>query len=693
MPAPYTFAFGGGLDLSSAALAVPPGRLVAALNYEPLAEGYGRVQGFERFDGSTLPSVASFWTLAFDQGGSPIADGDTVAGVSSGATATVVMAPQGFTGSWDATTASGTLVLGGVTGTFEDGELLHVGGFPRARVNGIAVENPAAPASYRLAVQAWRRAGTMKVPGIGPVRGVAWLDGVLYAWRDQNTETARMFRATATGWQIVASSYVLAFESGELEPSAGEAISKGAATATIRYVVRQDGSWSEGTAQGYLVISDRTASFTPGDLRNDEGDKIATLTGESLVTFNAGGRYDVLNHNFYGASNLRALYGAYGEGPGFAYDGTVVAPIQTGMADDRPTRVSDVAEHLMFAFRGGSVQFSSPGEPFGWSPVIGAGEIGLGTEITNFIPASSSATVITGSEKIAVLQGRDIDSFQLDVLTDEAGAEAWSAAKVGTTIYVDQRGLRALNATSAFGNFKTGTLSEPFESYFRAKRAAGARLVASYVVKAKSQYRLIWNDGTGLAVFMGRKQAEALPYSLGDMRPFCATTAEMGDGREAIFIGAEDGYVYRMDSGTSFDGEQIPFFAMTPFNHLGAARREKRYHGFSLELQAVDDASLSVLAQFNYGDGTTPNSGSGDFSILGSGGTLLVQGGGGIWDVSLWNCFNWSAGFEGSAYVDIDGIGRNVSFVIGGRAGLLEEPHVLQAYTITATPLRMVRGA
>ncbi|AXU17817.1 hypothetical protein C7W88_00075 [Novosphingobium sp. THN1] len=95
-----TYAFGGGLDTNTAALAVAPGAIIAGMNYEPLAEGYSRVQGYERFDGRTAPSAARFWTLDFDQGGQAFEIGDVVTGLTSGATGTVILDPVDLTGSW-----------------------------------------------------------------------------------------------------------------------------------------------------------------------------------------------------------------------------------------------------------------------------------------------------------------------------------------------------------------------------------------------------------------------------------------------------------------------------------------------------------------------------------------------------------------------------------------------------------------
>ena len=283
-----------------------------------------------------------------------------------------------------------------------------------------------------------------------------------------------------------------------------------------------------------------------------------------------------------------------------------------------------------------------------------------------------------------MLTGRDTETFQLEELTEEAGCEPDTAQRIGQTIYLDRRGLRSLSATQAFGNFKAGTLSMLIEPYFRTKRKAGASTVLSLVSRSKSQYRLIWSDGTGLTVYMGGKTPEAMPFAFNAMQPFCATTCEMADGTEGIFVGAEDGYVYRLDSGTSQDGYGILGFCMTPFNHLGSTMTEKRIFKITVEMQAPADASIAVTAQFDYGDGEKPIAGKRDFTVqgLGDGLDFLVAGGGGDWSISSWNEFYWDSPIEGLAQAYIDGIGRNVSFIIACDSHPLEEEHVLQAYTV-----------
>lgn len=686
---PNIFAFGGGLDLTSAALAVPSGRTISSYNYEPLAEGYGRFEGYERFDGTAKPSDEPFWTVTFKNGTLAVTTGNTINGATSGATAKVLLPPVLATGTWGGGNAAGTLVLASVTGTFIDGETLRIGATPFATSTSAAERNSAANdnllEAYTEAAQEYRRLLIGAVPGSGPVRGVAVFNSTLYAWRDNVGATAGvMWRASSAGWVSVPLGSTMTFGAGLVEIEEGDVLTgaTSGATATARRVVRNAGSWGS-TAAGYIIVTSITGTFTPGEILRVGGVNHATLDSVAANTLNPGGRYDTINENFYGASNWQRMYGVSGTNRAFEFDGTVYVPIRTGMVDDRPTRIAVIAKGLALAFPGGSLQISAPGAPLSWTVLTGASEIGLGAEITNLVTANDSALAVFGQKRIAILQGRDSHSFQLDQLTQgDAGAESWTAQRIGTTVYVDQRGLRSLSATQSFGNFKAGLLSDVIEPYFRAKRAAGATLVLSYVVRAKSQYRMLWSDGTGLAVFMGRKQAEPLVFDLGELRLTCVTTAEMGAGVESIFAGAEDGFVYQLDSGTNFDGEPIRFLMATPYNHVGSAMMEKRFHGAKFEITCPPHVTLGISAQFNYGDGARPDAANEEFTL---------DGGGGAWDFVDWDNFYWSAPYQGFAECWFDGIGRNISLQIGGTSRLTEESHILRAYTLFTSPRRLVR--
>lgn len=673
-----TFALVGGLDTSSPALATPPESLIFGTNYEPLAEGYGRVDGYERFDGTTAPSAAVFWRLQFETGTEAMASGQTLNGQSSGATGVLLVDPVLTSGAWADNDAAGYLVLVAVSGAFIPGEQLAVGALPTALAAGLANEGEAddevSATGWLEAAQAFRRAQIAQVPGSGPVRGAAVHLGSVYAWRDNSAGTALLgYRATANSWQALANSSRLTFSAGSGGFAEGDVINGGTsgAQATVIRIVEDTGSWDDGSAAGKVHLIGIAGAFADGEALRVGTDVIATAGTMTDNTFAPGGRVRWIGHNFYGASNRYRLYGATGAANGFELVSGSMVPIETGMVPDTPQRVFEVGNGLGFTFAGGSVQVSQPGEPLSWQVILGAGEIGIGTEITNVVQANETTVAFFGAQKIAILQGHDIDDFVLDTLTEEAGAEPDTAQRIARTVYLDLRGMRSLDATQAFGNFKTGTLSEHFEGFFKGRRKAGNKPVGSLVSRAKSQYRVYYADGTGLSVYMGSKKPQAIPFSFGFV-PFSFGQGELNDG-EALLVGAEDGYVYRLDSGTSFDGEAISAVAVLPFNHFKSAMQDKRFHKVSVEMKGPPSARIGITVQFNYGEDDQP---------IDSGGEFTVRGGGGFWDQATWDDFYWSAPISGVAECYVDGQGRNASFTFVSAGGATEAPHVLQAYSV-----------
>ncbi len=123
------FPFDGGLNLVDPPLSTPDGMLLGASNYElRVRGGYRRIDGHERFDGQNSPSEASYWVLNFDAGDTvepPI--GSVIHGDTSGANGEVGIITL-TSGSWAGGDATGYFILFSVTGTFQDGEVIHFTG-------------------------------------------------------------------------------------------------------------------------------------------------------------------------------------------------------------------------------------------------------------------------------------------------------------------------------------------------------------------------------------------------------------------------------------------------------------------------------------------------------------------------------------------------------------------------------------
>jgi hypothetical protein len=205
----------------------------------------------------------------------------------------------------------------------------------------------------------------------------------------------------------------------------------------------------------------------------------------------------------------------------------------------------------------------------------------------------------------------------------------------------------------------------------RTKLAAGQVPVAACRIRTRDTYRLFFDDGYGLSVYMGRKQPEVMPVQLG-VNVTCVCSAETENNIERVWIGGDDGFVYQMDKGRSFDGNAVAYHLRLPFNHMGGPQLTKRWHKATIEYDADSAINIRIAGEIDYADPNEP--------------PLVEQnigapGGGGFWDSVNWDQFYWSSPVEGKLDVFIDAVGKSMSLLLGGEEAD-EEPHVLQGLTL-----------
>ena len=331
---------------------------------------------------------------------------------------------------------------------------------------------------------------------------------------------------------------------------------------------------------------------------------LATSTA-TAITLNPNGNYKFVTTNYTGSTTTKRVYGANGVDRGFEFDGTVLVPINTGMTTDTPSHVFSHKNHLFFSF-GGSVQHSSPGFPYQWSPITGAGELAMGDTVTGFIaqPGSqtSGALTIFTRNRTATLYGSSSADWNLVTYREELGAISGTMQDVGLTIFLDDQGITSLQTVQEFGNFSHATLSNQIKTFFSGKSA-----IASCVARKKSQYRLYFTDGTGVYVTVGPGKYGASVVGMSTVtlpnKVVCIHSSEDSNGSEIILFGSDNGYVYEMEKGTSFDGAAIGWSFKLARDVLKAPRVEKRFSTVMLECSSAGYAQFNV--DYSLGANTT----------------------------------------------------------------------------------------
>lgn len=674
----------GGLDLVTPALATPAGRCIAAVNYEAGAQGYTRFAGFERFDGQLRPSESSYWVLHFVTGTAAISAGDIVVGGTSAAQGKALYTATVESGSYGGSNAAGYVVLAFVSGDFVTTETLKVLGVTKSVSSGLAIENGAESdennATWSQAAIEAARTLIQQVPGSGNVTGAALYAGALYAFREDSLTAptlTRMYKSTASGWELQDLGRYAAFTSGgtyELVPGNTIIGASSGATALIVGVVTTSGTYAGGTATGFITLINQSGNFTATENLNVGANlNVATITTNSIANaLLPGGTFKGIVYNFYGDANAERAYFVDGVNPAFEWDGVVMLPISAQQATP-PIDIAAHKERLWLAFDRGMLDGSVLGVPVSYDGTLGAVEFGLGSDITGLMPEYVNALIVFCADRVKVLYGNDAADFDMQPVSTDVGALKNSIIMMDAPVFFDDRGLRDLRTTQSYGNFIQGSLTELIKPLLEAKRKAGVSVTCSMRVRRLDIYRIFFDDDSALSVYFGNpKMKECMVLDLTMPARGCCTGKD-GSLKESAFFYSDDGYIYQMDAGTSFDGEELSAYVRLAFNASKSPNFNKRYQQAIIETDANPSASLAVTAAFSYGDPDLPAVAEQDFT---------VQGGGGFWDEANWNETYWDNPVKGRALAYIDGLGFNISMTIGTQA-TYERQHTIHGLILT----------
>ena len=648
--------FAGGLDTETTRWKVPPGRVISSQNYEiGINNGYGDITGYERSDGQPKPSAGIYSILNVTITGEFSVD-DTITQLVSGATGVVL-----------AVVTTGTpdyLVITKVTGTFNDSDDLQVAAATEGSALSVAIPGGGNTAELdaiytNLAADEYR-SDIAAVPGSGDVYGIHRLNDIDYAFRPNagNTETD-IYKSSASGWVQVALNSVVSFTTGSDaggDPADNEVLTVGANTATVLRFVTESGTWLGGDAAGRMVITAGSPASIAAAAGTLSGGGTCTVSvAEAAITLSPGGRYEFDIEQFGGEAGAKRIYGCDGVNNGFEFDGTVYVPIVTGMTTDTPTHVVVHKNHLFFSFEG-SAQHSGINTPYIWSPIFGAAELATGDTITGFMSEPGREDVgalgIYNRNTTHILYGTSSSDWNLVRYRDEVGAFEHTIQQIGQTMFQDDRGITNFHTVQAYGNFQHATMTRDIQSDFDGKKTLAT---ASCVSRDKNQYRVFYTDKSAYYITMdGRKIKGIMPIALGH-QVTSIYSLEANDGSEVIKFGCDDGFVYEMEKGTSFDGDAYEGFMFLHYVFFTAIRWIKKFKGIVFEVEGNGYAEFDFGYDLGYGSSDIPQPGST---------TNAVEFSDSRWDISTWDAFIWDGQTLAPKTNKLNGSAENIALVI-----------------------------
>jgi len=464
-----------------------------------------------------------------------------------------------------------------------------------------------------------------------------------------------------------------------------EALVEGGYRAIRGYTMEGDGSVpGEGAILGTAVLNEGETLAIRAIVGGASATLWKTVAGVwTQVTINMPvGRYEFDVGNFQAVASGRRLFMQCDNAAAkpWVYDGTSATEISGAQAGAKWLKVH--GERLWLGFEVGSLQGSVVGDYTDWAGANGAVEIGVSGTITGL--ATYAGALIVGCQKsLKVLYGTDDTDFDLKTLIDEFGIKAYSMVELVRPMMVGDHGPMNLTAVQEFGNFSPSDWGRFIEPLFTDE--GGNEIftpVVTLAARKANQFRTFSADGHGVRVTVVGDTMYGATITEFPINIACGYSGLVEGSVEIQLLGSDDGKVYHLDDGNSFDGEMITSTMTTAFASFRGRMVKKRFFRAFLHADPSDMLTVTVLPQF---DG-----GSTDIARHRAAIRDLAAGGA-LWGAENWGEFVWSGPLSIDEPISVEAHARTVSLTIQ-ITRTTEEPPTLEGYTMVFKPRRISRG-
>lgn len=350
--------------------------------------------------------------------------------------------------------------------------------------------------------------------------------------------------------------------------------------------------------------------------------------------------------------------------------------------------VTDFRNHLFFAgadVNFNRVTFSNPNSDLIFDQAAGAGEVNVGFPVTG-IAKFRDALYIFGSRQIKRLQGNNASDFVLSEVTSNIGCIASdSIIEIGGDIlFLASDGIRPIQGTARIGDIELQTVSKPIQQILQAlPENYNLDLMSSVVIKNKSQFRYFFPSETGsvidaFGIIGGLRFANnSVGWEFGELlgiRSFVAYSDTI-NSIETTVHGDLDGYVFKQESGNSFNGADVIAIYATPFFYFDSTERRKVFHKLSIYTRPEGTSEFNLAVYYDWDDPNKYNPNS--YSVSTQGAILRYFSTGGTYG----STFTFGGSSSPVLEKNIQGSGRAVSFVITSVGQ--QAPYSIQGWGLT----------
>ena len=360
------------------------------------------------------------------------------------------------------------------------------------------------------------------------------------------------------------------------------------------------------------------------------GANVATSTGSGWTNFvtnrTSAERYTFTVYNWTGTEKIAM---ADGVNDAAIFDGSTYTALTGGAGSGsgtKPTAPEVVIEHKNHLFFAGMtnnrqlLQFSAPYSENDFSAASGAGQISIGDEIVG-LARFRETLVIFCKDSIFRLAGSSVSDFVLQPVTRNIGClSRFSIQEIGgDLIYLAPDGLRTVAGTEKIGDTELGTISKQVQSRLHEVAADQLSNVSSHVLRRKSQYRLYYPTTSGteanstglMAVLKRSTDTGQIGWEYADLKgikPKSATHGDISDDELVLHGDFDGGYVYKQESGSTFDSTNIACIYRTIDYNMGDVGIRKNMQRVVINYIGTGTvSSVDMNLEYDYGDILLPS--------------------------------------------------------------------------------------
>jgi len=333
------------------------------------------------------------------------------------------------------------------------------------------------------------------------------------------------------------------------------------------------------------------------------------------VTLSGTGKVRFAKHLF---GSTKVLIVTDGTSKPYKFDGTTFSQITTAPSDLIGAKhVTVFKDHLFFSVDNTLIS-SVPYDDSNYDAALGGWITSYGDEITGLVPFRESLMVLT-KRTIFAISGYSYSDFTSQPVTRDVGCPYHDTAQElgGDVMFLSPDGLRLLSATERNNDFGLGVVSKVIQSEMTSFMELSTQF-SSLVIRGKSQYRVLGSENN-----TARANAPgiiAVQYSQqgGDNMAFAETRgifarvshSELLEEGELVIFANNDGYVYQMENGRTFDGAGIIARFDTPNLALSDPETRKTLYKCTLYAKQQGDfeAVMSTIYDFQQAGAVQPPS-------------------------------------------------------------------------------------